>query len=176
MRMNLTELVVAFNPQSIQARYRGALVALGFRLVIALVSFGLTYYVYVTFAQTWSPWMVLLLFLSWGLPSLFWLILSGISVVSAIRARRLIHAGPAVTLSSWGIGLNGRRFGWDEVSRVWAAPGYGGAGPRLVVQTFSGEWEEISFSLLDTMPGTFDAALRAYGRSGLDLRPLDDLL
>ena len=176
MPMNLTELVVAFNPAFTQARRSRARWAFGFRVAGMVLSFGICLFIYFQLGQEWSLIMVAAMFGVWFSVSAFWLVVSAVSWVSASRDLRRIGTGPAVTVSSSGIGLNGRRFAWPEVSRVWAAGGYSGAGPKLVVQTYAGDWEQIPFSFLDVMPGTLDAALRAYGRPGLDVRPLDDLL
>ncbi|MDO4783869.1 MAG: hypothetical protein Q3997_02115 [Propionibacteriaceae bacterium] len=174
--MNLTELVVAFNPALTQARLSRARWAFGFRAVGMALSLGICLFIYFQFGRDWSLLMTVGMFGVWMSVSAFWLVVSIVSWVGASRDLNRIGVGAAVTLSSSGIGLNGRRFAWPEVSRVWAAGGYSGAGPKLVVQTYAGDWEQIPFSFLDAMPGTVDAALRAYGRPGLDLRPLDDLL
>lgn len=176
MDMNLAELVVAFNPGPTASRVSRAKMTLVFRIISALISVAICVYIALTAGKDWSPMMMWGLFGVWGGVSGGWLIASIVTLVRATRDARNIGVGPAVVIAPGGISLKGRAFGWDEVSGVWLTGGLSGAGPRLVVQTSAGDWEEIPLSYLDASAGTIDSALRAYGQPGLSVSGLDAML
>lgn len=169
------ELVVSFNAVPTARRLAQAKQSLIFRLISAVVSLGIVLAIYYFAAQGWSPAMIWGLFAVWGAVTLVWLVLSLVALFTARRDLHRIGTGAAVTLSPSGIRVLDRSFAWDEVAALKATGSSVGAGPKLVVEPYSGEPASVPLSFLDTLPGTLDSAARAYslGRHGLDLSGLD---
>lgn len=89
---------------------------------------------------------------------------------------RSVGQGVALVVSSWGIEYADGHAAWDEIARVAVAKGKLGQGYRLRVERIDGSWFDFQLEGLGILPGTLDAAVRAYstGRHGVDLSVLDD--
>lgn len=89
---------------------------------------------------------------------------------------RAVGEGVAMGLSSWGIEYTDGHAAWDEIAHVAAARGKLGHGYRLRVERTDGSSFDFPLEGLGILPGTLDAAVRAYstGRHGVDLSVLDD--
>lgn len=92
------------------------------------------------------------------------------------RARWAVGQGLAMQLSHRGIETVDGMLGWDEISRVRAANGRLGQGYRLDIVGTDQRVRTFPLDGLALLPGTLDAATRAYssGRHGVDLSVVDD--
>lgn len=89
---------------------------------------------------------------------------------------RQVGEGPAVVLSAQGLRSAEGWTPWDEVEVIRAARGKLGHGYRLEVLRADGSTLSLPLEGLDILPGSLDAATRAYsaGRHGVDLSVVDD--
>ncbi|MDR1213575.1 MAG: hypothetical protein LBK54_05745 [Propionibacteriaceae bacterium] len=96
--------------------------------------------------------------------SAIWLVAALAGLINSRRLLKSIGQGIAVRVGHWGIDLLGGVLPWADVTKVSTTRGRFGSGPRLDVHSASGEVRRLPFMYLDTMPGTIDAAVRAYSR------------
>lgn len=87
-----------------------------------------------------------------------------------------VDEGVAFVVSSWGIEYADGHAAWDDIAHIAAAKGRLGQGCRLRVERLDGSGFDFPLEGLGILPGTLDAAVRAYsaGRHGVDLSLLDD--
>jgi len=108
--------------------------------------------------------------------SLIWLAMALIGLGRARRVLRSIGQGIALRLSHWGIDIHGATLPWSSVTAVVARRHRLSAyGPDLAVETADGRRRTLPWLFLDTLPGSVDAAVRAYtaGARRLDVSRLD---
>ncbi|MDR1386172.1 MAG: hypothetical protein LBJ44_01005 [Propionibacteriaceae bacterium] len=156
------ELTVGFNPMPAAERvaYYSGLVRS--RLIWLVVAVGLCAAIWVWQRLDLARGMQLLLI---GLAySAIWLAASLVGLANSRRLLKSIGQGTAVRVGPWGIDLAGAVLAWPDVALVSTTRGRFGSGPRLDVRTVQGQVRRLPFMYLDTMPGTIDAAVRAYSR------------
>jgi hypothetical protein len=87
-----------------------------------------------------------------------------------------IGDGLAMVLSASGIQTGQTHVPWDQVDRIQAVRGRLGHGYQLEIRRVDGSVFSLPLEGLDILPGSLDAATRAYsaGRHGVDLSIVDD--
>lgn len=91
--------------------------------------------------------------------------------------RKVTGTGPALVMSPDGVQTADGAIGWDDLDQLRAIPGAKrGHGYRLEALATDGRSLTVPLEALDMLPGTLDAAARAYsyGRHGVDLSVVDD--
>lgn len=94
--------------------------------------------------------------------SLIWLGIAFVSWMRAKSALRAISPGVAAAVDRTGIWLQGAGMAWQDIAHILLTPGRFGGSPSLVVKGVDGHTSKVSLADLDVMPGTIDAAIRAY--------------
>lgn len=90
---------------------------------------------------------------------------------------RRLGVGLAFVLSARGFqAAPGEPLPWDQIEQIRAARGKWGLGYALEVRRVDGSTQALPLEGLDVLPGSLDAATRAYsaGRHGVDLSVVDD--
>ena len=91
-----------------------------------------------------------------------WLVAAIVNWYRAKSALASIAPGVAAAVDRRGIWLKGVGMPWPEIAQVWITPGRFGGSPALAVKRLDNEVVRVSLADLDVMPGTIDAAIRAY--------------
>jgi hypothetical protein len=94
--------------------------------------------------------------------SLIWLLIAVIGLITARTVLNRIGQGLAMNIGRWGIGVLDSSASWSQITEITTTRGGIGTGPALVVKTTQGDLKRIPLMHLDAMPGTIDAAVRAY--------------
>lgn len=113
---------------------------------------------------------------------LLWAAISGVVILGAnigwlMRLRsglRAIGDGLAFMMSGRGIHHANGALAWADISGLAAAKGKAGLGHQLRIEGLDGSSVAFPFQGLGLLPGTLDAATRAYssGRHAIDLTAL----
>lgn len=174
------QLPISYDPAIPQRRVAtaqrqliGSAVSAGISLVIFLVLF------FVGRSRERIDDLFTLFFLASALSSIVGLLILGARIFWLVRAQmaaREVGEGLALVLSGAGVQIAAGSVGWEEVSRVAVAKGRLGFGYRLRIERHDGQYVVFPLEGLGILPGTLDAAVRAYsaGRQGVDLSVLDD--
>ena len=126
-------------------------------------------------------WPVLWLVLGsvlWVGSSVFWLVVSLISLSNAKKDLARIPAGIAFHIDPEGLSFvwpNEVAVAWQQIERLPVVGGRGGAGPRLAVVSGGQRVVEVPFSFLDASPAVLDSMLQAcsLGKHHLDATKLE---
>jgi len=108
--------------------------------------------------------------------SIVWLVMALVGLGRARRVLRVMGRGVALRLSPWGVDVHGATLPWSQVTAVTARHHRLSAyGPDLAIETADGRRLKLPWLFLDTLPGSVDAAVRAYtaGTRHLDVSRLD---
>lgn len=178
----MQELPIAYDPSVLRARVgaqRGRVIRGSISTgvtVIALV--GLLLYVYLGRDGQMGEMLGML---SWllGFSAVIGVVVLVGQIVWLSRLRKGlagVGSGLAMIVSGSGIEYAGGRAEWTEVARLAAARGKPGHGYLLRIDRTDGSGMSFPLEGLDILPGTLDAATRAYsaGRHGVDLTVVDD--
>jgi len=156
------QLIIGFNPMSATNKVAYSSSQIRGRLTWLVVSVVWCVVIWLWQRQSLSTSQTAILFGVGIAYSLIWL---GIAVVSWMRAKRALAAispGVAVTVDRQGMWVQGTGLAWAQIAGVAAVPGRFGGSPLLRVSPVAGPRQTISLANLDVMPGTIDAAIRAY--------------
>jgi len=108
--------------------------------------------------------------------SAIWLLMA---LAGLWRARRALHSigqGVALRLNRWGVDIHGVALPWSDITAVKARRRrFSAYGPELAVVTATHGVKTLPWLFLDTLPGSLDAAIRAYTADAhhLDVSRLD---
>ena len=114
----------------------------------------------------------------WVGSSVFWLVVSLISLSNAKKDLARIPAGIAFHIDPEGLSFvwpNEVAVAWQQIERLPVVGGRGGAGPRLAVVSGGQRVVEVPFSFLDASPAVLDSMLQAcsLGKHHLDATKLE---
>lgn len=175
-------LPIVYDAQVVAARVAGE----RGRVILNGVSTGITVaglagvLLYVWLARQWvfdDVFGMLTWFLSFSAVIGSMILVARLVWLSRLRAElRAVGEGVALVVSAWGIGSAEGDAAWDDIAHVAATRGRIGRGYRLRVERVDGSAFDFPLEGLGILPGTLDAAVRAYsaGRHGVDLTVVDD--
>jgi hypothetical protein len=156
------QLLIGFNPMSAANRVayfgsqiRSRLIWLG---VSVLICAAILIWQRQSLSGSWIP----LLFAIGMAYSLVWLVIAIVSWARAKSALAAISPGVAAAVDRRGFWLAGQGLAWPEIAAITINRGRFGGSPHLRVQRVDGQQAEVSLAVLDALPGTIDAAVRAY--------------
>lgn len=171
-----SQLVVNHAPEVVERKVSTTRVSLAIRLVISGISLAVLGGLYAWRRSQFSDEVVWLLGLSVGVTLL--ICLGHFLWYRRIRSeRRVTGQGPALVMSSSGVETAEGSMSWEQLEQLRAIPGARrGHGYRLEAVGQDGRSLKVPLEALDMLPGTLDAAARAYsyGRHGVDLSAVDD--
>lgn len=168
-------------PLPTAARVTAARSALRWRIVSTLVSgliFGLiVYFLGRDWSATWT-WVFIGL---WVATSVFWLVISIVSLRNAKRDLGRISEGVAFYLDAEGVEFvtpAAPKVAWGDVSALKLVGHSAGAGPRIALMSNDALVAQVPVSFIDAAPEIVDSMVRAYslGRVSLDVTALDKVL
>ncbi|MDR2930215.1 MAG: hypothetical protein LBV06_04855 [Propionibacteriaceae bacterium] len=168
------QLVVGFNPMSAANKVAYFVRQIRSRLVWLIIAAVICVWIWLWQRQTMSAQNVGFLFGVGMAYSLVWLVIAVVNWRRAKKTLASITPDVAMAVSRWGLWIQGASVPWSDVSRVAIAPGRFGGSPTLTVARVSGPVSSISLAVLDMMPGSIDAAIRAYsgGQQWIDTSKL----
>ncbi len=156
------QLVVGFNPMPATNKVAYCSRQIRSRLIWLLVSIVICFWIWLWQRQSLDAAQTAWLFGIGIAYSLIWLGIAYLNWRRAKAALAQIAPGVAMTVSRAGIWLQGTGMAWPEIARVGIKRGRFGGSPALEVQHNQGAVASVSLAVLDTMPGSIDAAVRSY--------------
>ena len=155
------QLLIGYNALAAQNRVVVCGNQIRSRLVWLVIAVIISVWIYVWQRQTLTPLQAGLLVTVGVVYSGVWLIVAVVQWQRAKRALAGIMPGVAMAVDRRGIWLAGLGLAWPDIATVGLLPGRGGS-PDLVVSSLNGQTTGLPLANLEVMPGTIDAAIRAY--------------
>lgn len=171
-----SQLVVNHAPEVVERKVSATRLSLTLRLILSGVGLLVLAGLYLWRGSSFPGEVSWILMVSLG----FTLVLCLVHALWFFRLRgerKVTGTGPALVMSPDGVQTADGAIGWDELEQLRAIPGAKrGFGYQLEVLAHDGRSLTVPLEALDMLPGTLDAAARAYsyGRHGVDLSVVDD--
>lgn len=169
-------MVVNHAPEVVERKVSATRLSLTLRLIFSGVGLLALAGLYLWRGSTFPGELTWILAISLGLTLLLCLAHT-LWFVRRRGERKATGTGPALVMSPDGVQTADGAIGWDDLELLRAIPGAKrGFGYRLEALARDGRSLKVPLEALDMLPGTLDAAARAYsyGRHGVDLSVVDD--
>jgi hypothetical protein len=156
------ELIVGFNPMAATQRVASCASMIRSRLMWLLVSVVICVWIYIWKRDSLTGVTVVALFAAGIGYSVLWVVISLVSWIRAKAALGDITPGVATKIDRNGIWMQSVSLPWSGIDKIVAQSGRFGRPATIRVYNQVGEAARVPINVLDVMPGTIDASIRAF--------------